>query len=78
MWREFEESSRRVQCLWRGEGQMKYALRAAIVAGLTYVYLRVIYLSDLIDHARTSPSGRKAYFFLAGLFNAQNVDECET
>lgn len=57
---------------------MKYALRTAFVVGLTYVYLRLIYLSDWIDEARKSPAGQKAYFFLANLVNAQNADEGET
>ncbi|CAN7305176.1 hypothetical protein LJR230_001472 [Trinickia sp. LjRoot230] len=57
---------------------MKYALRTAFVVGLTYVYLRLIYLSDSIDEMRKSPAGQKAYFLLAGLVNAHNADEGET
>ncbi len=57
---------------------MKFVLRTAFVAALTYVYLRLIYLSDWIDEVRRSPVGQKAYFFLASLFNAQNADEGET
>ena len=56
---------------------MKFASRTALVIALTYVYLRLIYLSDWIDEARKSPLGQKAYFFLANLVNAQNADEGE-
>lgn len=56
---------------------MKFALRTASVLVLTYVYLRLIYLSDWIEEARKTPAVQKAYFFLANLVNAQNADEGE-
>jgi len=56
---------------------MKFALRTAFVIAFTYVYLRLIYLSDWIDEARKSPAGQKVYFFLADLVNAHNADEGE-
>src|SRR6185437_6163103 len=60
-----------------GGGPMKFALRTAFVIAFTYVYLRLIYLSDWIDEARKSPAGQKVYFFLADLVNAHNADEGE-
>ena len=57
---------------------MRFAVRAAFVAALTYVYLRLIYLSDWIDGIRKSPAGQKVYYFLANLVNAQNADDGET
>ena len=56
---------------------MKFALRAVLVLALTYLYLRLIYLSDWIDEARKSPAGQKMYFFLANLVSAQNADQGE-
>ncbi len=57
---------------------MRFAVRAVFVAVLTYVYLRLIYLSDWIDAIRKSPTGQKVYYFLANLVNAQNADDGET
>ena len=57
---------------------MKFAFRAACVIALTYIYLRLIYLSDWMDGARKSPVGQKAYYFLADLFNVRNADDGET
>jgi branched-subunit amino acid ABC-type transport system permease component len=57
---------------------MKFAFRAACVIALTYVYLRLIYLSDWLDAARKSPAGQKAYYFLANLVDVRNADDGET
>ncbi len=57
---------------------MKFALRAAFVVALAYIYLRLVYLSDRIDEALRSSVGQKVYVFLANLFDAQNADEGET
>ncbi len=56
---------------------MKLALRTSLVIVLTYLYLRLIYVSDWIDQMRKSPAGQKAYFFLADLVNARNADQGE-
>lgn len=56
---------------------MKFVVRTAFVVALTYVYLRLIYLSDWIDEVRKGPAGQKAYLFLASLVNAQNADQGE-
>jgi hypothetical protein len=57
---------------------MKYVLRTAMVAALTYLYLKLIYSWQWVDDVRKSAGGQKVYFFLADLFNVRGADEGET